>query len=104
LALRHSVPGWAQAGIAVWGLLLLVATAGFGNTVASPKEPMAVVIFMMVILVWLGLTAGRGIPTAFAPIALVAAAVLAGLPDSRVVFADAALVMAVSPPADAHIA
>jgi diguanylate cyclase (GGDEF)-like protein/PAS domain S-box-containing protein len=96
VALRRAVPSWAKAGIAVWGLLLLVATAGFGNTVASAKEPMAVVIFMMVILVWLGLTAGRGIPTAFAPLAVVAAAILSGLPDSRVVFADAALVIAVS--------
>ena len=60
---------WAKVAIAVWGMVLLVSTAGFGNTVASPKEPMAVVIFMMVILVWLGLTAGRGIATAFAPIA-----------------------------------
>ena len=93
---RTHAAWWVKAAVAVWGLLLLVSTAAFGNTVASPKEPMAVVIFMMVILVWLGLTAGRGLATAFAPLALAAAAVLAALPDSRVVFNDAALVIAVS--------
>jgi diguanylate cyclase (GGDEF)-like protein/PAS domain S-box-containing protein len=96
LTLRRTAAWWVKPAIAVWGLVLLVATAGFGNTVASPKEPMAVVIFMMVILVWLGLTAGRGVASAFAPLALLTAAILAGLPDSRVVFADSALVIAVS--------
>ena len=93
---RHQLPWWAPVGVATWGMVLLVGTAALGNTVASPKEPTAVVVFMMVILVWLGLTAARGVATAFAPVLITAAAVLAELPDSKVVFADAALVIAVS--------
>ena len=96
VAFRRTHAWWVKVAVALWGLVLLVSTAAFGNTVTSPKEPMAVVIFMMVILVWLGLTVGRGLATAFAPLALAAAAVLASLPDSRVVFNDAALVIAVS--------
>ena len=93
---RHQLPWWAPVGVATWGMVLLVGTAALGNTVASPKEPTAVVVFMMVILVWLGLTAARGVATAFAPVLMTAAAVLAELPDSKVVFADAVLVIAVS--------
>ena len=93
---RHQSPWWAPVGIATWGMALLVATAALGNTVASPKEPTAVVVFMMVILVWLGLTAARGVATAFAPVLIGAAAVLAALPHSKVVLPDAALVIAVS--------
>ncbi len=93
---RHRLPWWAPVGLATWGMALLVATAALGNTVASPKEPTAVVVFMMVILVWLGLTTARGVATAFAPVLIGAAAALAAMPDSKVVLADAALVIAVS--------
>ena len=95
-AFRRGLPSWARVGVAGWGLILLVETAWLGNTVASPKEPTAVVVFMMVILVWLGLTADRGTATAFAPVMIAAAAILAALPHSKVVLADAALVIAVS--------
>ncbi len=93
---RHHLRWWAPVGVATWGMALLVATAAIGNTVASPKEPTAVVVFMMVILVWLGLTAARGVATAFAPALIGAAALLAALPHSKVVLPDAALVIAVS--------
>ncbi|MBK5288779.1 MAG: diguanylate cyclase [Acidimicrobiia bacterium] len=93
---RRGFPLRVRVGIALWGLALLLATAGIGNTVGSSTAPMAAPIFLMVIVVWLGLTSGRGIATAFAPVMIAACALLASLPDSRIIFSDAALVVVVS--------
>ncbi len=96
VAFRRGLSWRSRLAVASWGLFLLVATAAIGHTVTSPQEPMAVVIFMMVILVWLGLSSARGLAAVFAPVLVGAAAYLTTLPHSQVVFTDSVLVIAVS--------
>ncbi len=87
----------AHFAIAAWGLALLVGAAEIGRSAVTPQAPVAIPVFIMVIVVWLGLTSGRGIAAAFAPVAVGASAYMAdAIPHSRLRFFDAVLIIVVS--------
>ena len=86
----------ARLAIATWGLALLVASSTWGGSATTTQAPTAIPVFMMVILVWLGLTSGRGVAAAFAPVTIAAAAFLSGVPGSRLELGAAIMVVAVS--------
>jgi diguanylate cyclase (GGDEF)-like protein/PAS domain S-box-containing protein len=87
----------ARLAIAVWGLVLLAGAAAIGRSAVTPQAPISIPIFMMVVLVWLGLTSERGTAAAFAPVTIGASAYMAfGIPGSRVEFSNATLVIVVS--------
>ncbi len=87
----------ARLAIAVWGLALLVGAADVGRSAITPQAPVAIPVFMMVVLVWLGLTSERGVAAAFTPVTVGATAFMAfGIAHSRIRFSDAVLVIAVS--------
>jgi diguanylate cyclase (GGDEF)-like protein/PAS domain S-box-containing protein len=86
-----------RLAVAGWGLLLLVASSVIGRSAITAQAPVAIPVFMMVVLVWLGLTSDRWTAAAFVPVMLAAAAYLAwAVPGSRVRFEDSLLVVAVS--------
>ncbi|MEO6469520.1 MAG: diguanylate cyclase, partial [Acidimicrobiia bacterium] len=88
---------WAHFAIAAWGLGLLVGAAEIGRSAVTAQAPVAIPVFIMVVLVWLGLTSGRGVTALFAPVAVGASAYMAdAIPHSRLRFVDAVLVIAVS--------
>ena len=87
----------ARLGLAAWGLVLLEATAVVAKYAVTSQAESVLPVFMMVILVWLGLTSARGVAAAFAPVAIAACAYLAvAVPRSRVGFAGPTLVILVS--------
>ncbi len=92
-----ALTGPGRLAVAVWGLLLLIGAAAIGRSVVTTEAAAAVPVFVMVILVWLGLTSARGTALAFAPVTIAAAAYISyGIDDSRVVFASSLLVIVVS--------
>lgn len=94
---RRPLGTWGRIAVAMWGLALLVGASVVGRSAVTPQAPVAIPVFMMVVLVWLGLTADRWTALAFCPVALAAAGYLAfGVPDSRVRFQDSLLVIVVS--------
>ena len=87
----------ARLGLAAWGLVLLEAMAVVANYAVTSQAEIVVPVFMMVILVWLGLTSARGVAAAFAPVTIAACAYLAvAVPRSRVGFAGPTLVILIS--------
>ncbi len=94
---RRPLGAPGRIAVAVWGLVLLVGASVLGRSAITPQAPVAIPVFMMVVLVWLGLTAERWTASAFAPVALAAAAYLDfGVAGSRVRFQDSLLVIVVS--------
>ncbi len=86
-----------RLGLALWGLAVLGVSGIVAGTVATPQASITIPVFMMVILVWLGLTSGRGTAAAFAPVTVALAAGMAlGVSGSRVGLAEAVLVIVVS--------
>ncbi|MGZ4797931.1 MAG: bifunctional diguanylate cyclase/phosphodiesterase [Acidimicrobiia bacterium] len=86
-----------RLAVALWGLLLLTAASAIGRSAVTPQAPISIPIFMMVVLVWLGLTSGRCVAAAFTPVAVGTSAYLSfGISGSRVGFANSVLVIVVS--------
>ncbi len=54
-------PLWDRLGIALWGLLLLEYAATAGKYATTGQAEIVFPVFMMMVIVWLGLTSPRGV-------------------------------------------
>lgn len=87
----------ARIGVAIWGLTMLMWAAVAGRYGALEQARIVFPAFLMVVLVWLGLVGGRGLPALVAPIAAGCAVYASHVPrDSTIRSFDALMVIAVS--------
>jgi diguanylate cyclase (GGDEF)-like protein len=94
---RNRFSRFGRVAVALWGLVLLQASSLWGRYAAMQQARIVYPVFLMVVLVWLGLVGGRGMPAAFAPVtALAALSASMALSDSTVQAFDAFMVIAVS--------
>jgi diguanylate cyclase (GGDEF)-like protein/PAS domain S-box-containing protein len=86
-----------RLGIAVWGLVLLMWSSVLAHYAVTAQAVIVLPVFLIMILVWLGLTSERGVATAFTPVAIGAMALVkVAVPDSRFGIANVVVVASVA--------
>ncbi len=85
-----------RLAVALWGMVLLVAAGTIGKYVTTDQAAIVFPVFLLMIVVWLGLTTTRGVGAASIPVALGVSALAAASAGSKVSLANSIVVMAVA--------
>jgi diguanylate cyclase (GGDEF)-like protein len=67
----HRLPHRASVSLAVWGLVLLLASGAWTHYAATGQAPSAYPVFFILIFGWLGLTQSQSVSVLFAPVVVV---------------------------------